>query len=94
MLTVTSSAADLVSTIRQEQGVPDDFGLRVYAEPGPQGVEIQLAFAPEPQQGDEVSESAGLRMFVASELTEPLADSVIDAQETPDGAGLMLRESS
>lgn len=95
MLTITSNAAEVVGSIRKENGVPDDFGLRVYAKDGPQGAGVQLAFTKEPVAGDEVGTSEGVRLFVASELTEPLADSVIDVESQADGSpDLILKPGS
>lgn len=92
MLSLTSDAAEVVSTEKTEQGVPEAFGLRVFPNETPRGVEVQLAFVAEPDSGDQVYESEGQRLFVAPELTEPLADAVLDATTTPDGAGLVLKQ--
>lgn len=94
MLSITSNAAQVVSSIRQEQGVPDGFGLRVYAQQGTEGTAVQLAFTKEPSEGDQIGDSEGVKLFVAPELTEPLSDSVIDVEKTPDGAaGLVLKQT-
>lgn len=94
MLTITSNAAEVVSNVRQEQGVPDDFGIRVYPAQSAEGASVQLAFAKEPAAGDAVGDSEGVRIFVAPELTEPLSGSVIDVENRPDGrTGLILKES-
>lgn len=93
MLTMTSNAAAVLDEIRQQQQVPEEYGLRVYPTESPQGVQVQLGFSPEPTTGDEVSESEGKKLFVAPELAEPLSESVIDAEKTPEGTRLVLRSS-
>lgn len=92
MLTMTRDAATIVSSARDEQGVPEDYGLRVFAQLTPEGVEIGLAFAAQPTQGDEVAEAEGQRIFVGSELVDQLSEAVIDAHPTSDGTGLVLKQ--
>lgn len=92
MLSMTSNAAQLVGTMRNQQGVPDDYGIRVFPQPSDQGVQVRLAFAAQPAEDDQIAETEGQRLFVAPELAEPLTDTVIDAAETSQGPGLVLRE--
>lgn len=92
MLSVTNEAAQVMDAARQQQDVPAEYGLRVFAQETPEGTAVQLAFAPEPEEGDEVAESEGQRLFVAPELVEPLADATLDAQDTPEGTGLILKQ--
>lgn len=92
MLTLTSSAADVVSAVKERENVPDGYGLRVFAQQGADGTSVRLAFAEEPGSDDHVAESQGQRLFVSPELAEPLNDSVLDAQETAEGVGLVLRQ--
>lgn len=93
MLSLTSSAADAVNEICEERGLPTDVGVRVYTTTQTNGrSEVQMAFAPEPQAGDAVTETEGRKLFLAPDIAGPLADAVIDALETPQGKQLILRQ--
>jgi hypothetical protein len=50
---------------------------------------LRLEFIEQPLPGDEVGESEGMRMFVASDIAEVLASQTIDSSE---GSNLVLRE--
>jgi Fe-S cluster assembly iron-binding protein IscA len=93
MLSITSSAAEIVNTARAQQGVPEHFGLRVFPEQTAEGVRVQLAFSEGPVEGDLVSEAADTPLYVAPELAEPLAGTVIDAEDGPGGGGLVFRDA-
>ncbi len=87
MLQITHAAAELLSEIRRQQDVPDDHGLRVFAEPsGADEVSIGLGFTEAPVTGDEVSEQEGMKVFVASEVAAPLTDAAIDVTPANNGA--------
>ena len=91
MLQVTHDAAQLITELRRGQDVPDDHGLRVFAEASQPGeVTIALGFTDGPAEGDHVSEQEGLRVFVASELAAPLEDAAIDVADAEDGASQLI----
>jgi Fe-S cluster assembly iron-binding protein IscA len=93
MLQLTHAAATQVAQVRESQGLPASFGLRVFGEPTPGGgVELNLAFAEVPAEDDLVSEQEGTRLFVAPEVAEPLASAALDVEETAEGAQLVLTE--
>ena len=91
MVSMTSSAASIVDAIRQQQGIPEQFVLRVFPNETTEGVGIQMTFAPAPAEGDQVVEAEGTRLAVDPEIVEPLADSVIDAEQTEQGSRLVIR---
>ena len=79
MLQITRDAATFLSELRRGHDMPDTYGLRVFPEStAPGEVSIGLGFTDAPVDGDQVSEQDGLRVFVASELAEPLGDAEID----------------
>jgi Fe-S cluster assembly iron-binding protein IscA len=92
MLQVTDRAATVLKETRSRQGVPENFGLRVAPPASTTKSGIQLEFTEGPAKGDEVGETNGLRFFVAPEIAEPLAEQVIDAQDSPSGSSFVLRE--
>jgi Fe-S cluster assembly iron-binding protein IscA len=79
MLTITRKAAELLGESRQSAGAPDSYGVRIFAE-GP--AQLAIAFVPEAQPGDEVTEQEGVTAFVARELPEALDEATLDV--SPD----------
>ncbi len=95
MLQVTSDAMTTFDQARGAQELPESVGVRIFAQRDEQGeVGIALAFAEQPQDGDQVTETDGTQVFVAPELAEPLADSVLDVQETDQGTELVITNQS
>ena len=93
MLQVTSAAMSTFEQARGAQDLPDDVGVRIFAQRDDQGeIGIALAFAEEPQDGDQVTETDGTSVFVAPELAEPLSDSVLDVEDSGEGAQIVLTD--
>lgn len=92
MLQLSPTAAEALNQARDEQDVPEDYGVRVSAQAGPDGqTGLAVGFAEGPVEGDEVTEQAGTQVFIAAEVAEPLAESVIDMEETERGAQLVVK---
>lgn len=91
MLQLTDSAVEILKEAREEIGASDDAGARLRSVPTEQGDTIRVEFADEPEQGDQVIEEAGLRVFVSDDLVEPLNDRTLDATVTPGGPKLAIR---
>jgi Fe-S cluster assembly iron-binding protein IscA len=94
MLQVTERAASVLKEARSRQGVPENFGLRIKPPVSDTKSGIQLEFTEAPATDDEVGETNGLRLFVAPEIAEPLAEQVIDADDSPSGSNLVLRDQT
>lgn len=93
MLQVTQAAARALAETRQEQGLPDTYGVRVFGQPRSEGqMAVGLSFAEAPAADDQVTEEGGTRVFVASEVAEPLDSSALDIEPTADGMKLILTE--
>jgi Fe-S cluster assembly iron-binding protein IscA len=87
VLQITHDAAQLITALRRGQDVPEDHGLRIYAEASePREVTIALGFTDSPGKGDQVTEQEGLKVFVAPEVAAPLEDAAIDVTPANDGA--------
>jgi Fe-S cluster assembly iron-binding protein IscA len=87
VLQITHDAARLIVDLRRGQDLPDDHGLRVFAEASEPGeVTIALGFTDQPAKGDQVTEQEGLKVFVAPEVAAPLEDAAIDVTPADDGA--------
>ena len=88
MLQVTRSAASTLAGARAQQGLPDHFGVRIFASATPDMKSaLQFGFAAEPETDDLVAETEGTRVFVAPEVAPALENSVLDTEET---GGLIL----
>lgn len=95
VLQVTSAAMATFEQARGAQDLPDDVGVRVFAQRDEAGeIGIALAFAEQPQDGDQVTETDGTAVYIAPELAEPLADSVLDVQDGEEGAQVVLTDQS
>lgn len=93
MLEVSSAAMSTFTQARDDQDLPDSVGVRVFAQRDEAGeIGIALAFAEEPQDGDQVTETDGTSVFVAPELAEPLSDSLLDVQSGEQGAQVVITD--
>lgn len=91
MLQVSSTAVSVLNDAREAQEVPGSYGVRVFAQPDETGqAALALAFTDEPVEGDQVTQKDGTDIYVAPELAEPLAESVLDVEDTPEGPQLTL----
>jgi iron-sulfur cluster assembly protein len=97
MLQCTPAAAATLDQVREAQGLPETAGLRIFPAQTPGGdVSLGLGFAESPEDGDQVGEAHGTKLFVAPELADDLAEMALDIQPDPslDGKGepqLVLR---
>jgi iron-sulfur cluster assembly protein len=92
MLRLSDTAVAVLKEARTEAGAPEDAGVRLESVPnGHEMAKVRVEFADAPEQGDEVFEESGLRVFLSSKLVEPLSDRVLDADITPEGPHLALR---
>ncbi|HEX6311992.1 MAG TPA: hypothetical protein VF152_10230 [Acidimicrobiia bacterium] len=92
MLQITPEATGVVRAMREERGIPDEYGLRVYSDSTDDGQQaIRLGFADEPFEGDQVTEGESARVFVSPDLAEALEDIVIDVDQAGEETRLVLR---
>lgn len=93
MLEITERASEFLAETRSMQGVPENFGVRIFSEASQNGRSgIQVGFSDAPAQGDEIGESHGTVVFVAPEVNEVLADFVMDAEPSERGPALVLKK--
>lgn len=93
MFEVTSQAAAALAHSRTKIGLNDTIAIRISASESGNGSSAgyQLRFASHPSAGDVILESAGTKVFLASELVDPLETSILDTVETPQGERLVLK---
>ena len=89
MLKVTSQAAQTLTRAREQEGLPEHFGVRIFAAPSPETnsnsapqAVFGFGFVDGPQDGDEVGEAEGTSYYVAPEVAGPLNDVVLDVAES------------
>lgn len=88
MLQMTREAALTLNQAREREGLPEHYGVRIFAtaDPNTDGSQSQsgavgLGFVDGPQAGDAVGEVEGTNYFVAPEIAETLDGAVIDIGE-------------
>lgn len=92
MLQLSDTAADALRQVRDDQDVPEGYGVRVATQPGPDGQPgLAVGFAEGPAEGDEVTEQSGTELYIAEEVAGPLAESVLDLEDTDQGAQLVVK---
>jgi iron-sulfur cluster assembly protein len=95
VLTITENAEQALDAVVSAEGVPDGAGLRISQGVGANGqpaVGLALAAAPEP--GDEVVDDANVPVFLSPDVTELLADKVLDAQMEGEQVAFTLAEQA
>jgi iron-sulfur cluster assembly protein len=84
MLDLTDNATSVIRSIAERPESPDDAGLRVAAG-GESADRLTVARADGPQEGDQVVEKEGARVFLDPHAAEILDDKVLDAQVGDEG---------
>lgn len=92
MIQLTDPAASILQEARDDQDLPDDYGVRISAQPDDEGeLRVGLAFSEGPQDDDEIVEGDGLELYVAQEVAEALAQSVLAVGEVDGTEQLVIR---
>jgi Fe-S cluster assembly iron-binding protein IscA len=89
VLQVTSQAAATLTRAREKEGLPENFGVRIFAAPDPSTNSHQthstvygFGFVEEPREGDAVGQTEGTPYYVAPEVADTLDDVVLDVAES------------
>jgi Fe-S cluster assembly iron-binding protein IscA len=90
MLTLSESAADVLSSSRSERGLSDSAHLRVAPADHAPDRGLSLTFVDEPMDGDETGESHGVSLCVAAEVAEALDGTTIDVQTVDERPQLVI----
>lgn len=95
MLQVTPTAAAILKQARDRTGMGSNAAVRLKPaeQPGRTDSEklIGLDFTEDPEDGDQTIEQEDLKLYVASDLVEPLSERVLDAETTERGTQLLFR---
>jgi iron-sulfur cluster assembly protein len=93
VLTLTTTAAEVVRTLVEQSAAPDSGGLRIAASANTdESVELELALVEEPEALDETVEQEGATVYLDPEAAELLDDKLLDAQVAEDHVTFMLRD--
>jgi iron-sulfur cluster assembly protein len=84
MLAVTDNAATVIRDLTSQDEVPDGSGLRIAADAAEGALTLTLASAPE--EGDQIVNSSGARLFLDSDAALLLEDKELDAAVEPGGS--------
>lgn len=80
MLVLTENATTAISALTDQRNMGDTGGIRI-ATTQHEGTEaLTLDTAPEPEEGDQIIEQEGARVFLEPGAAAALGDKVLDAQ--------------
>jgi Fe-S cluster assembly iron-binding protein IscA len=84
MLAVTDNAVAVIRDLTEQQNLPDSAGVRIASDPAQGALTMSLATAP--QDGDQVVDQSGARLFLDGEAARVLDDKSLDAAVDANGA--------
>lgn len=92
MLQVSEKAAMALEAIRRSEEIPESHGTRLSEATQPGGdLAIRLEFVEDVPRDDEVAEQGDTEVYVAPALVEPLAEAVMDVEDTEEGLSFVFR---
>ncbi len=78
MLTLTDGAVQVIRTVTSQPQLPEETGIRIVAQDT--AGSLSLSVTEGPQEGDQVVEEAGARVFLESGAATALDDKMLDAE--------------
>jgi Fe-S cluster assembly iron-binding protein IscA len=100
MLQCTPAAVATLQQVREQNSIPETFGVRLFAARSPEGgVGLGIGFVEQPAEGDEITQQHGSTLIVAREVSDELSELTLDVIPDPsnngqEGPQLVLRPSS
>ena len=92
MLQITEAATEVIRGLRAQSEADDVKAVRIQLVPGEEQ-SLGLSFAAGPRETDEpIAQEPDIEVYLSEDLVEPLSDAVIDAETTPQGAQLTVRQ--
>jgi Fe-S cluster assembly iron-binding protein IscA len=93
MLTITPTAATVLTKARNEKGAPDDFGVRFFATEatGSDRTRLAFKFVESPQADDTILDEQSIDAYVAPEVETLIGDVIVDAEPEDGRMGLVVR---
>ncbi|MEJ2615889.1 MAG: iron-sulfur cluster insertion protein ErpA [Ignavibacteriaceae bacterium] len=88
---ITPKAVKEVKKIREENNIPENFGLRVGVKGGGcSGLKYSLGFDGEQKEGDTVIEQEGIKLFVDGKSLFYLSGTELDFTDGLNGRGFVF----
>ena len=88
---ITEKAIKQVQSIKEENNIPDDHGLRIGVKGGGcSGLTYQLGFDGESNESDTVIEKDGIKLFVDGKSLFYLSGTVLDFSDGLNGKGFVF----
>ncbi len=88
---ITPKAATQIAKIKEENKIPEHFGLRVGVKGGGcSGMSYSLGFDGEPREGDSVIEEHGVKLFIDGKSLFYLTGTVLDFSDGLNGRGFVF----
>lgn len=96
MLTITPTAAELLTKTRTQKGAPEDHGVRFYtaSEDGSDRARLAFAFVEAPKDDDTVIDAKAIEAYVAPEVDRLIGDATVDTRQQGDEVGLVVRRTA
>ncbi len=92
MLKLSENAAAALETIRRSEDIPEDHDIRLTADRQSSGdLGVRLEFVESAGDEDAVAAQAGTEVYVDPEIADPLADTVMDVQDSDEGLAFVFR---
>ncbi len=90
MFSITSKAAEKAKAILKNEG-KEGWGLRIFSAEGYCSPSFGLDIDENPQEGDEVLEKEGLRVFIDKQTFDLLGELELDYYEDEEQEGFILK---
>ena len=88
---ITTKAAQEVKKIREENNIPENFGLRVGVKGGGcSGLKYSLGFDGEEKEGDTIIEQEGIKLLVDGKSLFYLSGTELDFTDGLNGRGFVF----
>jgi Fe-S cluster assembly iron-binding protein IscA len=92
---LSENAAMALRAIRENEEIPEDHDTRLAADQQESGdLAVRLEFVEETREDDEMAEQSGTEVYLDSKLSQPLADTTMDVQQTDEGLAFVFRAES
>jgi iron-sulfur cluster assembly protein len=83
VLTLTAPAVEAIRNLTAQPGMQEESGLRITHEDTSGGLELSISAGPE--DGDQVIETAGVRVFLQTTAVRMLEGKALDAHVNEEG---------
>lgn len=92
MFKLTPAAEAVLTSVRDQSGKPDTYGVRFFTsgQPLEQG-RLAFDFVESPAPDDSVDEAGDLNTYVAADVSAMVGDAIVDVETIGDQQDLVLR---